>query len=129
MLGWLRAAAARASCSKRRRRSGSALNASGRTLMATSRSSRGSRARYTSPIPPLRRGPTTSYGPSRVPACTDTALVRRLLSRQRIGTNLELDDLALGPFAALDVPDEVRAVVRVQRAAFPSGIGIVDAAV
>ena len=37
MLGWLRAAAARASCSKRVRRSGSVEKPAGRTLTATSR--------------------------------------------------------------------------------------------
>src|SRR6476620_5037043 len=35
--------------------------------MATKRSSRGSRARYTSPIPPAPRAETISYGPRRVP--------------------------------------------------------------
>jgi hypothetical protein len=35
--------------------------------MATVRSSRVSRARYTSPIPPAPSGPTISYGPSLVP--------------------------------------------------------------
>ena len=44
------AATARASCSKRRTRSESAASRSGRTLIATSRPSLGSRARYTSPI-------------------------------------------------------------------------------
>ena len=37
------------SCSKRRSRSGSAANTAGRTLIATSRPRRVSRARYTSP--------------------------------------------------------------------------------
>ena len=40
----------------------------GSTLMATSRPSRASRARYTSPIPPAPSGATISYGPRRVPA-------------------------------------------------------------
>src|SRR5262249_47074989 len=35
--------------------------------MATSRPRRGSRARYTSPMPPAPRGPFTSYAPSLVP--------------------------------------------------------------
>src|SRR5215510_1297724 len=42
-----------------------------RTLIATSRPSRGSRARYTSPIPPAPMGATISYGPSRVPGPRD----------------------------------------------------------
>ena len=60
MLGWLSAPAAWASCSKRRRRSGSAEKETGRTLIATSRFSRSSRARYTSPIPPAPIGASTS---------------------------------------------------------------------
>src|SRR5438094_737113 len=48
---------------------------------------------------------------------------------ERIGPDLELDDLALRTFSAFDVPDEVRAVVRVERTTFPTGIRIVDAAV
>src|SRR5437773_7876144 len=39
----------------------------GRILMATARSSRVSRARYTSPIPPAPMGATISYGPRRLP--------------------------------------------------------------
>ncbi len=39
----------------------------GRTLIATSRFSRGSFARYTSPIPPAPTVERISYGPSRVP--------------------------------------------------------------
>src|SRR2546428_1469791 len=35
--------------------------------MATSRPRRGSRARYTSPMPPLPSGASSSYGPRRVP--------------------------------------------------------------
>ena len=56
MLGWLSRPAARASCSKRFRRSASLEKAGGRTLIATSRPRRGSLARYTSPIPPAPRG-------------------------------------------------------------------------
>ena len=56
MLGWFSAAAARDSCAKRCRRSGSPENDAGRILMATSRFSRASRARYTSPIPPAPSG-------------------------------------------------------------------------
>src|SRR3974390_898077 len=67
MFGWFRAAAAFASVSKRNRRSGSIDNTSGRTLMATSRSSRESRARYTSPMLPAPRGERISYWLSFVP--------------------------------------------------------------
>src|SRR5213080_3722458 len=45
----------------------SCANSAGRILIATDRSSRVSRARYTSPIPPAPSGATTSYGPSCVP--------------------------------------------------------------
>src|SRR5262249_30907013 len=68
MFGWFKTPAARASCSNRRRRSASAEREVGRTLIATSRPSRVSRARYTSPMPPVPRGETTSYGPRRLPA-------------------------------------------------------------
>ena len=49
------------------RRSESPADSLGRTLMATVRSSRVSRALYTSPMPPAPSGPETSYGPRRVP--------------------------------------------------------------
>src|SRR5437667_5008124 len=42
--------------------------ASERTLIATMRPRRVSRARYTVPMPPAPTGATISYGPSRVPA-------------------------------------------------------------
>src|SRR5499425_2094808 len=66
MLGWFSAAAAFASCSKRCSRCGSEEKDAGRTLIATSRFNRGSRARYTSPIPPAPIADTISYGPRRV---------------------------------------------------------------
>src|SRR5487761_1511999 len=49
-------------------RSASAEKASGRTLIATSRPRRVSRARYTSPIPPAPIAERMWYGPSLVPA-------------------------------------------------------------
>ena len=55
-------------------RSASAANASGRTLIATSRSSRVSRARYTSPMPPAPRAETISYGPKRAPGMRATGI-------------------------------------------------------
>jgi hypothetical protein len=45
---------------ERARRSGSCANADGKTLMATSRDRRVSRARYTSPMPPLPSDPAIS---------------------------------------------------------------------
>src|SRR5262245_43088849 len=71
MLGWDSAATARASRSKRARRSGSAAKRSGRTLIATSRFRRASRARYTSPMPPAPSEPVISYEPRRVPGLSD----------------------------------------------------------
>lgn len=61
---------ARASLSNRCRCSTEADESCGRILTATVRSRRVSRARYTSPIPPEPISSMTSYGPSRVPACT-----------------------------------------------------------
>src|SRR5215471_3837758 len=57
-----------ASRSKRCFRSGSSDRCDGSTLIATVRSSRASRARYTSPMPPAPSGAIIWYGPSRVPA-------------------------------------------------------------
>src|SRR5512143_1765810 len=54
MLGWLSDPAACASCPNRRSRSGSAEKDAGSTLIATSRLSLSSRARYTSPSRPRR---------------------------------------------------------------------------
>src|SRR5437868_5164023 len=70
MLGWLRAEAARASCSKRLRRAASPANSSGRTLIATERPSRVSRARKTSPMLPAPMRAVISYGPNFVPGAT-----------------------------------------------------------
>src|ERR1700751_5699858 len=55
-----------ASRSNRVLRFGDATSAEFSTLMATVRSSRVSRASYTSPMPPAPSGATISYGPSRV---------------------------------------------------------------
>src|SRR5438552_5578373 len=57
-----------ASRSRRSRKLRSDESFSGRTLMATVRSSRVSRARYTSPMPPAPSAVWISYGPSLVPA-------------------------------------------------------------
>src|SRR6185295_3190159 len=65
MCGWLRAAIARPSCS-RLARSSTLASACPTTLMATVRSRRVSRARYTSPMPPWPIAAVISYGPSRV---------------------------------------------------------------
>jgi hypothetical protein len=80
-----------ASLSKRWRISSDDESCSGRTLMATSRPSRVSRARYTSPIPPAPTGETISYGPSRAPAASvkfPTAY-RKLLPGDRLRLLLE----------------------------------------
>src|ERR1700693_3888692 len=72
MLEWFSDEIARASRSKRCFASGLSDRCCGRTLIATVRSSRVSRARYTSPIPPAPIAETISYGPSREPAFRDT---------------------------------------------------------
>src|SRR5262245_43039850 len=63
MFGWFRLPAARASRARRSTCSGVAASERCRTLIATSRGIRGSRARYTSPMPPSPSGPRISYGP------------------------------------------------------------------
>src|ERR1700704_1637406 len=63
----------RASRSKRSRASGSAEIVEERILIATERSSRVSRALYTSPIPPAPIAVRISYGPRRVPGVNGMA--------------------------------------------------------
>src|SRR3984893_8158163 len=67
MLGWFSEEIARASRSKRCFASGLSERCAGRILIATVRSRRVSRARYTSPMPPAPADAMTSYGPSLVP--------------------------------------------------------------
>src|SRR5580704_3813471 len=67
MLGWFNEEMVRASRSKRSLASALSARCRGRILMATLRSRRVSRARYTSPIPPAPSGAPISYGPSFVP--------------------------------------------------------------
>ena len=67
MCGWFRLAMVRASRSNRSRNSERSARCVGKTLMATMRSRRVSRALYTSPIPPAPICATTSYEPRRVP--------------------------------------------------------------
>src|SRR5579864_4012358 len=68
MLGWLSDASVRASRRKRASRSGSRANSRGKVLMATSRPSLLSCARYTSPMPPEPNGDTIRYGPNSRPS-------------------------------------------------------------
>src|SRR5262244_242898 len=74
MFGWFSDASTSASRRKRVTRSASRENSSGRILIATSRLSLVSRARYTSPIPPFPRRAVISSEPSRVPTTTDIGL-------------------------------------------------------
>src|SRR5437879_5351819 len=67
MPGWFKLASERASRSKRERRSASSKRVSGSTFSATILSTRVSRARNTSPMPPAPSRATISYGPSFVP--------------------------------------------------------------
>jgi hypothetical protein len=55
------------------------------TLIATSRSSRESWARYTSPMPPAPMGARILYGPSSVPAESGISLIQLSVSDQRAG--------------------------------------------
>src|SRR5450755_3773866 len=67
ILGWFRAEADFASRMKRSARLALGAESLRRTLMATTRFSRLSRALYTSPMPPAPSGARISYGPSFVP--------------------------------------------------------------
>src|SRR6516225_2443292 len=77
MLDWFSDASVFASCSKRATRIASFENDAGSTFSATSRPSAGSRARYTSPMPPEPIGSTISYDPNRVPGEIDICHPRR----------------------------------------------------
>src|SRR5262249_51682672 len=74
MFGWFSDASASASRRKRLTRSASRENSSGKIFIATSRFNFVSRARYTSPIPPLPRRAVISSEPSRVPTSTDMGI-------------------------------------------------------
>lgn len=63
MCGWFRLATVRASRPNPSRRSRLSAKGPGRTLIAPMRSTRVSRARYTSPIPPAPIAERISYGP------------------------------------------------------------------
>src|SRR5438132_12548147 len=78
-----------ASRSKRAFRSGLEERCCGKTLIATSRPSRVSRARYTSPIPPAPSGPEISYGPSREPGS------RRIVCQENIASSVRAAKCAL----------------------------------
>ncbi len=93
ILGWFRAATARASCSKRCRRSVSRAKDSGRIFKATSRPNRVSRARYTSPMPPAPSGATISYGPTLVPEVR--AIRTAYYSREHAALTLTCNGLQL----------------------------------
>src|ERR1700761_1727178 len=90
MLGWLSADADCASCWKRSRRPLSPARWSGRTLSATSRPRRVSRARYTSPIPPDPSGERISYAPNRAPATS--AIGSHQITSNRIPVSMRCYD-------------------------------------
>src|SRR5215475_12948662 len=74
-------------------RSASSEKEAGRTLIATSRPRRVSRARYTSPIPPAPMGAMISYGPSLVLAGSviGSSLRRKLYGlRYRFASSLQV---------------------------------------
>src|SRR5215471_20096820 len=108
MCGWLSDARTWASRLKRERRSVSRVNASGRTLIATSRLSRVSCARYTSPMPPAPIRAVISCEPTRVPIVSAT-----LFPGQRLP--VEGDRHGFQPRIADDgIEKEAAAVVRDQ---------------
>src|SRR5215510_3041362 len=84
MFGWFSDARRRASRSRRSSLAGWLVNASGSTLIATSRCSRVSRARYTSPIPPRPSSATISNGPTGVPGASIVWLTRSMRSSARL---------------------------------------------
>src|SRR5207247_9517807 len=92
----------------------------------------GARARATRSEP---YAPGTTHGccSSGAPAGTRTARRRTAAPSaspsERIGTELELHDLARGPFAPFDVEGRSGAVGRPQSLALPASIRIVDASV
>src|SRR5215210_2193863 len=92
MFGWLRAEAARASCSKRRTSSSSRAKCAGSSFSATRRPSRASFARYTVPMPPAPIFSRMRYEPSLVrPGTTSSvACSPALLLR---GVDFEEEDL------------------------------------
>src|SRR5262245_19303786 len=106
-----------ASRSKRCRLSGDEASRAGSTLTATSRPSRVSRARYTSPMPPAPSGWRISYGPRREPG--ERVIRKRAvrLSCRRLGrrhddlAQAQLPPLALEGCEAL--ADELLPLVRV----------------
>jgi hypothetical protein len=89
--------AASVSCAKRLSRSGSLAKCGAMTFIATSRRRRGSRARYTSPMPPAPSSATTSYGPIRLPDFKGT---RRLYAcRRRLEPRDHYSRFRMGPEA------------------------------
>src|SRR5687767_8901761 len=123
MLGWLTAAAARAS---RRNRSAASGSVDDRRIIfsATVRPSRASRAEYTMPIPPSPSVPVISYGPT---VFTESAIIpyvarraatqarRRLrLSSDSAQTHLRLTSDSAQTHAAVRSPDWVRPDLKIR---------------
>src|SRR4051812_23911243 len=88
---------------KRCLRTSSATFSAERTLIATKRFSRVSRAFQTEPMPPLPSGPRISYGPRRVPAHGVIAVSTMLYQRYspdsgpaQCGVDVVIKSLAFG---------------------------------
>src|SRR6185295_4269208 len=96
MLGWLSDARSRASVSNCLSCRDPGANCVGSTFIATSRSSRWSLARYTSPMPPAPMPDRISYGPSRVPGSRCTCLSSDAEQRHSVGQVYE-HRFGLGP--------------------------------
>ena len=124
ILGWLSADAERASFSKRRNRSLFAENAAGMILIATLRSSRLSRARYTSHIPA-----SAQWGDdlirSELRAGGEQHSARHYIPQQGLGVDLRLSRADLPPRQARnDVPTglgEIASPFSPKRLCYPLG--------
>jgi hypothetical protein len=106
---------ARASCSKRRMASTPAVVDPASVLIATTRSSRTSVARYTSPIPPAPTKETMRYGPSwvsgaRTMEASVDAIIAAPASTASLHRELECAAVAFAPgddFATMPLPSSI----------------------
>src|SRR5690606_8457443 len=129
--------ATRASQARRRRgRHRYAPQALSATRAATSRDLKGGGPLVSAAFPTKQpfSGPTDGQADVRRRRCgrrpkTPAARATTRSAGERIRAGLELDGLGLRARAALDVPDEVRAVVRVERPSLPAERRVVDAPV
>jgi hypothetical protein len=101
--GWLSDASSSASRRNRERRSASLEKTSGNTLIAISRLSVKSRARYTSPMPPAPRSPTISYLPTVWPGRNVTSFQTALRATDNFALMAGVSSLGLPVELCADV--------------------------